>query len=135
MILYSQVDFETETKRLTGNRGVDVVYDSSAKPPSTKAWPYYGRGATWCYLAPPAAPYLPVDPNVLMKGSLYLTRPSLVHYAAERKELEARAQDIFGMIAAGKLKLRFSTYPLAAVQQAHRDLEGRKTTGKLLLLP
>ena len=69
------------------------------------------------------------------KGSLFFTRPTLEHHATEPKELEERSQAIFAMIAAGTLKLRFSTYPLTAAQHALRDLEGRKTTGKLLLLP
>ncbi len=70
------------------------------------------------------------------KGSLYVTRPTLVNYTATREELVARSSAVFGMMAAGKLKLRIEhTYPLAEAQQAHRDLEGRKTTGKLLLIP
>jgi len=70
------------------------------------------------------------------KGSLYVTRPTLGHYTATREELMARSGAVFGMVAAGKLKLRIEhTYPLAEAQRAHRDLEGRKTTGKLLLIP
>jgi NADPH2:quinone reductase len=70
------------------------------------------------------------------KGSLYVTRPTLAHYIATRQELVARSGAVFGMMAAGKLKLRIEhTYPLAEAQRAHRDLEGRKTTGKLLLIP
>ena len=70
------------------------------------------------------------------KGSLYITRPTLGHYTVTREELEWRAHDVLGWIAAGKLKLRIhQTYPLSEVAQAHRDLEGRKTTGKLLLIP
>jgi NADPH2:quinone reductase len=79
----------------------------------------------------------PFDPITLsQKGSLYMTRPTLHQYTATREELLARSSDVFGMIAAGKLKLRIEhTYPLSEVQRAHRDLEGRKTTGKLLLIP
>jgi NADPH2:quinone reductase len=79
----------------------------------------------------------PFDPIILtQKGSLFLTRPSLGHYIASRDELVERSDAVFGMIAAGKLKLRIEhVYPLAQAQQAHRDLEGRKTTGKLLLIP
>jgi len=79
----------------------------------------------------------PIDPMLLTgKGSLYLTRPMLGNYIATREELESRASALFGMIAAGKLKLRIEhTYPLAEAQRAHRDLEGRKTAGKLLLIP
>jgi NADPH2:quinone reductase len=80
---------------------------------------------------------LPFDPITLtQKGSLFLTRPSLAHYIATQGELISRSTAVFDMIAAGKLKLRIEhVYPLAEAQQAHRDLEGRKTTGKLLLLP
>ncbi len=79
----------------------------------------------------------PFDLIILsQKGSLFLTRPSLTHYIATREELMARSGAVFGMIAAGKLKLRIEhIYPLAEAQRAHRDLEGRKTTGKLLLIP
>jgi NADPH2:quinone reductase len=83
-----------------------------------------------------SGPVPPFDPIQLsQKGSLYLTRPTLAHYIATREELEERSQAVFGMIAAGKLKLRIEhTYPLKDVAQAHRDLEARKTTGKVLLL-
>jgi NADPH2:quinone reductase len=79
----------------------------------------------------------PFDPIVLsQKGSLYVTRPTVAHYIATREELLARSGALFGMMAAGKLKLRIEhMYPLAGAQRAHRDLEGRKTTGKLLLIP
>jgi NADPH2:quinone reductase len=79
----------------------------------------------------------PFDPMILnQKGSLFLTRPTLGHYTSTREELVERAGAVFGMIAAGKLKLRIEhTYPLAEAPRAHRDLEGRKTTGKLLLIP
>ena len=79
----------------------------------------------------------PLDPIVLtQKGSLFLTRPSLGNYIATREELTARAGAVFGMIRAGTLKLRIEhTYPLAQAERAHRELEGRKTTGKLLLMP
>ena len=83
-----------------------------------------------------SGPVPPLDPQVLnVKGSLFLTRPTLAHHIATREELEHRAADVLGMIAAGKLKLRIEhVYQLEQAQQAHRDLEGRKTTGKLLLV-
>jgi NADPH2:quinone reductase len=79
----------------------------------------------------------PVDPNVLaQKGSLFLARTTLAHFTATREELLARSSAVFGMMTAGQLKLRIAhVYPLAEAPQAHRDLEGRKTTGKLLLIP
>jgi NADPH2:quinone reductase len=84
-----------------------------------------------------SGPVPPFDPIQLsQKGSLYLTRPSLVHYIASIEELRSRSSAVFKMIADGKLKIRIAhTYPLAEAQQAHRDLEGRKTTGKFLLIP
>jgi NADPH2:quinone reductase len=135
VILYTQADFAAETKRLTGNRGVDVVYDSIGKTTFDKSMSVLRPRGYLVLFGAASGPVPPVDPSVLMQGSFYLTRPSLVHYAAERWELEERAQALFGMISAGTLKLRFTTYPLASAQQALRDLEGRNTTGKLLLLP
>ena len=137
VILYTQADFENETKRLTSGKGVDVVYDSVGKTTFDKGLNVLrARGMMVLYGGSSGA-VPPFDPIVLtQKGSLHLTRPSLQHYIATREELEARASAVFGMIAAKKLKLRIEhVYPLKEAQQAHRDLEGRKTTGKLLLLP
>jgi NADPH:quinone reductase len=137
IILYTQSDFEAETKRLTGGKGVDVVYDSVGKTTFEKGLNILRpRGMMVLYGGSSgAAPVL--DPIVLtQKGSLFLTRPSLGHYIATRDELVARAGAVFGMMAAGNLQLRIEhKYPLAEAQQAHRELEARKTTGKLLLLP
>jgi NADPH:quinone reductase len=137
IILYTQQDFEAETKRLTGGKGVDVVYDSVGKTTFEKGLNLLRpRGMMVLYGGSSgAAPA--IDPIVLtQKGSLFLTRPSLGAYIATREELVARAGAVFGMIAAGKLKLRIEhVYPLAEAQRAHRELEGRRTTGKLLLVP
>jgi NADPH:quinone reductase len=136
VILYTQTDFESETKRLTGGHGVDVVYDSVGKTTFEKGLNVLRpRGYMVLYGASSGA-VDPFDPTQLtQKGSLFVTRPSLGHYIATRRELEERADAVFGMIAAGKLKLRIEhLYPMRDAQQAHRDLEGRKTTGKLLLL-
>lgn len=137
VILYSHQDFETETRRLTDGRGVDVVYDGVGKTTFDKDLNILRpRGYLVLYGgASGAVP--PFDPIKLsQKGSLFLTRPTLVNYIATRHELEQRSRDVFNMISAGKVKLRIAhTYKLADAQQAHRDLEGRKTTGKLLLLP
>src|ERR1700735_1677899 len=137
IILYTQSDFEVETKRLTGGKGVDVVYDSVGKTTFEKGLNVLRpRGLMALFGGSSgAAPLL--DPiTLLQKGSLYLTRPTLVNYISTREELLARSGAVFGMMAAGKLKLRAEhNYPLAEAQRAHRDLEGRKTTGKLLLIP
>ena len=137
VILYTQSDFEAETKRLTGGKGVDVVYDSVGKTTFEKGLNVLRPRGMMVLFGGSSGAVPPFDLIALsQKGSLYLTRPTLVNYIATREELMARSGAVFGMIAAGKLKLRVAhTYPLAEAQQAHRDLEGRKTTGKLLLIP
>jgi NADPH:quinone reductase len=137
VILYTQADFETETKRLTGGKGVDVVYDSVGKTTFEKGLNVLRPRGMMALFGGSSGAVPLFDPIILtQKGSLFLTRPSLLNYIATREELVARSGAVFGMMAAGKLKLRIGhTYPLAEAQQAHRDLEGRKTTGKLLLIP
>jgi NADPH2:quinone reductase len=137
VILYTQTDFEAETKQLTGGKGVDVVYDSVGKTTFDKGLNILRPRGMMVLFGGSSGAVAPFDPTTLaQKGSLYLTRPTLFAYMATREELVARSSAVFGMIAAGKLKLRIEhTYPLAEVQRAHRDLEGRKTTGKLLLIP
>jgi NADPH2:quinone reductase len=137
VIVYTQQDFEAETKRLTDGRGVHVIYDGVGKDTFAKDLNLLRpRGYLVLYGASSGA-VPPFDPIVLtQKGSLFLTRPSLGHYIASREELLQRASDIFSMVAAGDLLVHIGrTYPLAEAQQAHRDLEGRRTTGKLLLIP
>ena len=137
VILYTEADFEAETRRLTGGKGVDVVYDGVGKATFEKSMNVLRpRGMLVLYGAS-SGPVPPVDPGTLaQKGSLYMARTSLAHFTATREELLARSGAVFGMIAAGKLKLRIAhVYKLEEAQQAHRDLEGRKTTGKLLLVP
>jgi NADPH:quinone reductase len=136
VILYTQTDFEVETKRLTGGKGVDVVYDSVGKTTFEKGLNVLRpRGYMVLYGGSSGAVPLFDLIQLSQKGSLFVTRPSLGHYLIAREELEMRAGAVFGMIAAGKLRLRIEhTYPLKDAAQAHRDLEGRKTTGKLLLL-
>ena len=137
VILYTQSDFETETKRLTGGKGVDVVYDSVGKTTFEKGLNVLRPRGFMVLFGGSSGAVPPFDLITLsQKGSLYVTRPSLGSYIATREELVARSGAVFGMIEAGKLKLRVEyTYPLAEAQRAHRDLEGRKTTGKLLLIP
>ncbi len=137
VILYTQSDFEGETKRLTGGKGVDVVYDSVGKTTFDKGLNVLRPRGVMVLFGGSSGAVPPFDLIALsQKGSLYVTRPTLVNYIATREELMSRSGAVFGMMAAGKLKLRIEhTYPLAEAQRAHRDLEGRKTTGKLLLIP
>jgi NADPH:quinone reductase len=137
VILYTQADFEAEAKRLTGGKGVDVVYDSVGKTTFDKGLNILRPRGMMVLFGGSSGAVPPFDLVTLaQKGSLYVTRPTLFAYMATREELVARSSAVFGMIAAGKLKLRIEhMYPLAEAQRAHRDLEGRKTTGKLLLIP
>jgi len=136
VILYTQIDFEAETKRLTGGKGLDVVYDSVGKTTFEKGLNVLRPRGMMVLFGGSSGPVPPLDPIRLAKGSLYLTRPTLVQYTATTEELRARASAVFQMIAESKLKLRIEhIYPLADAQRAHRELEGRKTTGKLLLIP
>jgi NADPH2:quinone reductase len=137
VILYSQSDFEAETKRFMGGKGVDVVYDSVGKTTFEKGLNILRPRGMMVLFGGSSGAVPPFDLITLStKGSLYVTRPTLAAYTATREELMARSGAVFGMLAAGKLKLRIEhTYPLAEVQRAHRELEARKTTGKLLLIP
>lgn len=137
IILYTQTDFEAETKRLTGGKGVDLVYDSVGKTTFDKGLNLLRPRGMMVLYGGSSGAVPPLDPLVLtQKGSIFLTRPSLGHYIITSQELQARAGAVLRMIKDGDLKLRVEhTYRLEQAQQAHRDLEGRKTTGKLLLLP
>lgn len=137
IILYTKADFEAETKRLTDGKGVDVVYDSVGKTTFEKGLNVLRPRGMMVLFGGSGGAVPPFDLIQLsQKGSLFVTRPTLGHYTITREELVNRAEAVFGMIAAGKLKLRVEhTYKLEDVQEAHRDLEGRKTTGKLLLIP
>ena len=136
IILYTQQDFETETRRLTGSRGVDVVYDSVGKTTFDKGLNVLRPRGYMVLFGGSSGAVPPFDLIQLsQKGSLFVTRPTLNHYTATPEELEQRARAVFDMIAAGKLKLRIEhIYAIKDAGQAHRDLEGRKTTGKLLLI-
>jgi NADPH2:quinone reductase len=137
IILYSRVDFEAETKRLTGGKGVDVVYDSVGKTTFEQGLNVLRPRGMMVLFGGSSGAVPPFDPITLtQKGSLFLTRPSLGNYIATREELLARSGAVFAMIASGTLTLRIQhTYPLAEAQRAHRELEGRNTTGKVLLIP
>ncbi len=136
-IVYTEADFETETKRLTDGKGVHVVYDGVGKATFDKDLNVLRSRGYLVLFGGSSGAVPPFDLIKLsQKGSLYITRPTLGHYTATREELEWRANDVLSWIANGELKLRIhKTYPLEQAAQAHRDLEGRKTTGKLLLVP
>lgn len=136
IIQYTTSDFETETRKLTDGKGVDVIYDSVGRTTFEKGLNLLKARGYMVLFGGSSGAVPPFDLIQLsQKGSLYVTRPTLVHYIATREELELRSQAVFGMIKAGTLKLRIEhTYPLEKAGQAHRDLESRKTTGKLLLL-
>lgn len=135
VIQYTDEDFEQAVKRFTGNRGVDVVYDSVGRTTFDKSLNCLRPRGMMVLFGQSSGPVPPVDPNVLNpKGSLYLTRPTLAHYVLTRDELLWRSGEVLDAVAAGSLRLRIGgTYPLAQAADAHRALEGRATTGKLLL--
>jgi NADPH2:quinone reductase len=136
-ILYTEQDFEVEVKRITAGAGVDVVYDSVGKTTFDKGLNCLKPRGYMVLFGQSSGPVAPFDPQVLsQRGSLFLTRPRLGHYIATRAELLARAGDVLGWIARGELKVRIDReLPLAQAGEAHRLLEARKTTGKVLLIP
>ena len=137
VILYTQQDFEAEVKRLTGGRGLQVVYDSVGKTTWDKSLGCLAPRGLMVLYGQSSGPIGQIDPQILnAKGSLYLTRPSLFHYTATREELLQRAGEVLGWIRDGKLKMRMELeFPLKDAAEAHRALEGRRTTGKVLLVP
>ncbi len=137
IIRYTEQDFVAETKRITGNRGVDVVYDSVGKTTFHGSLDCLRPRGMMVLFGQSSGPVGQIDPQILnQKGSLFLTRPSLAHYLSDPKELLWRASDLFRWIQQDKLKLQIhKIYPLAEAAQAHRDLESRNTKGKLLLKP
>ena len=137
IILYSQMDFEAETRRLTGGRGVDVVYDSVGKDTFDKSLNTLKKRGYMVLFGQSSGPVPPVDPQVLnAKGSLFLTRPTLAHYVATREELLSRAGELLGWLETAELSVRVGAeFALSDAADAHRALEGRSTTGKVLLIP
>jgi NADPH2:quinone reductase len=136
-IIYTREDFAAEIKRLTGGKGVDVIYDSVGATTFLKGLDIIRPRGMMALFGQSSGVVSPIDPGILNpKGSLFLTRPSLAHHVLTREELLWRAGDVLNWIGSGKLKLMIDkTYPLADAADAHRDLEGRKTVGKLLLIP
>jgi NADPH2:quinone reductase len=137
VILYTTQDFEAEVKRLTGGQGVHVVYDSVGKTTFDKGFNCLRPRGLMALYGQSSGPVGPFDLQVLnAKGSLFVTRPSLNHHIATREELVQRAGEVLGWIREGKLRLRTELeFPLKDVAEAHRALEDRKTTGKVLLIP
>jgi NADPH2:quinone reductase len=137
VIFYTKQDFEAETKRLTDGKGVDVIYDGVGKTTFDQDLNVLRPRGYLALFGASSGPVPLFDLNRLsQKGSLFITRPTLYHHMASHEELQQRAGEVLNMIASGKLKLRIEhLYPLRDAQQAHRDLEGRITTGKLLLIP
>ena len=137
VIVYTQQDFEAETKRLTGGKGCHVVYDSVGKATFEKSLNCLRPRGYMVLFGQASGQVDPLNPQVLnQKGSIYLTRPSLGAYIATRDELLWRANDLFNWLAAGKLEVRIDkSFPLAEAAAAHTYLEGRNTKGKVLLIP
>jgi NADPH2:quinone reductase len=137
VIVYTREDFVTEVKKFTDGKGVDVVYDSVGQSTFLKGLDIIRPRGMMVLFGQSGGAVLPFDPSILnQKGSLFLTRPSLAHHCLTRDELNWRASDVMGWIATGRLDLRIhKTYALGDAGQAHSDLEGRGTAGKLLLIP
>ena len=137
VILYTEQDFVEETNRITNGEGVDVVYDSVGKDTFDGGLDVLKPRGYMVLFGASSGPVPPFDPQVLnQKGGLYVTRPALAQYTATREELLWRAQSLFSWIGQNNLDVRIGgAYNLSEADQAHRDLEGRKTTGKLILLP
>jgi len=136
VIIYTKEDFENEVKKLTEGKGVNVVYDSVGKDTFDKSLKSLTRRGYLVLFGHSSGPVAPIAPTILSSGSLFMTRTSLGDHTATRPELERRAAEVLDMVRSGKLKVRiFQTFPLPQAAEAHRLLESRQTTGKLLLTP
>jgi len=137
VILYMQQDFEVEVKRLTEGAGLQVVYDSVGQTTFTKGLNCLAPRGMMVLYGQSSGPVGPFDPQVLnQKGSLFLTRPTVAHYIASREELVTRAEEVLDWVREEKLRVRIAAeLPLAQAGEAHRLLEGRRTSGKVLLIP
>jgi NADPH2:quinone reductase len=137
MIDYTNEDFAAVTRRITGNAGVHVVYDSVGKTTFDKSLDSLAKRGMMVLFGQSSGPVPPFDPQILnRKGSLFLTRPKLDDYVATRDELLARANELFGWVRTGELSVRIGAeFPLEQAAEAHRELAARKTTGKVLLIP
>ena len=137
VILYTEQDFETEVKRLTDDQGLNVVYDSVAKATWEKSINCLKPRGYMVFFGNASGPVPPIDPLLLsQKGSIFMTRPTLNSYTLTQEEYLGRTNDIMNWIGSGKLNVRIGEeHPLADAAEAHRRLEGRKTTGKVLIIP
>jgi NADPH:quinone reductase len=135
VIVYSRQDFVAEVRRITEGRGVNVIYDSVGKSTFLPGLDLIAPRGMMVLFGQSSGPVAPIDPQILnQKGSLFLTRPTLAHHISTRAELLRRASDLFAWIGAGELRVRVGAeFPLAQAAEAHRALEGRRTTGKVLL--
>ncbi len=137
VIRYDRDDVAAEVSRLTETRGVDVVYDGVGRATFEGSIGSLRPRGMFVLYGAASGPVAPVDPNLLLsKGSLFFTRPSLAHYVLAREELLERSRDVFAWVASGELSVRVGArYTLDQAPQAHEDLEGRRTTGKSLIIP
>ena len=136
VILYTEQDFAEEVKKATGGEGVQVVYDSVGKTTFDQSISCLAPRGCMVLYGQASGPVPAMDPRILGNGSLFLTRPGLGDYTATREELEQRAGDVLGWVQSGQLKLRVEhVFPLSEASEAHRQLEGRATTGKVILAP
>jgi NADPH2:quinone reductase len=136
-ILYRSENFVERVREITDGAGVPVAYDSVGKDTFDGSLDCLSPMGTMVLFGAASGPVPPIDPMVLLqKGSLFLTRPTLMTYTAKRSDLEASAAELFDVVGSGAVKIEVNqTYPLAEAAQAHTDLEARKTTGSTVLLP
>src|SRR5262249_40446990 len=136
-VIYTKEDFPQRVRELTQGKGVPVVYDSVGKSTAEGSLDCLRPLGLWVSFGNASGPVPPLALSVLtQKGSLYVTRPTLATYTATRADLEATAQELFDVVRSGKVKIEVNhTYALNDAQQVHRDLEGRKTTGSIVMLP
>ncbi|PKB82725.1 MAG: NADPH:quinone reductase [SAR202 cluster bacterium Io17-Chloro-G9] len=136
IINYTEQDFEEEIKKSTGGEGVRMIYDAVGQTTFTKGLNCLGRRGYMALYGAASGAIGPIEPSALAGGSRFLTRPSLGDYTATRGELLQRANDVLGWVTSGEVKLHVSlTLPLADAAEAHRQMEGRQTTGKIILMP
>ena len=137
VVVYTREDFVTEARRFTEGRGVDVVYDSVGRTTFLPGLDALAPRGLMVLFGQSSGPVDPIDPQLLnRKGSLFLTRPTLIHYTATTEELRSRAQELFELVESGQLMVSVGAeFPLERAAEAHRALEGRRTTGKVLLFP